>query len=745
MSSQGRQDSIRQTRHELAPFFGNHGGAELFIKLFIEPTVNYETAINGADANSIINNNPYAYQFLKAESYGRKDPASDNDIHSQVVDFLAEVAKFHRTIDPPAQALPHAPSPPESKILWDDVFMKWKDPDFTENAKIFYRKYLQFMTIDTAGADAVIPEAKYGDQTIMNQPQKRVNLLKTNSFGGPRTNPMTPATELIAPCPKFTNLIPQVPNTVKKMWFTDAAGQQVSLIDPLADALKEFYCKTYKFGGTFTIGAAAINIKPNWNPASKYEVFNINIDKFTRKRFFKIMSEIKKPPKVEGPVFSLADKNIWHVDESNRLYKEENGTKVYYDEDSDASKRIMTAEFKCYSTLANASVDKCNFYVNQCLLRSDPESLSNCTEYWKNHDFYKATKDEIKDMHPMVAVRTLQKFGFRVKKMEDPECKMQVKKFESVDHWLKTVLTKGDWQKPDPNNAAGGKFQNTIEDNENLLNYLKLVVEYVNANPAVLNGKEFAAKTSEAIGRVKQSDLAVRLGIQMAKVPASRYQGMYDYSMLQSHVGSFRSQVPRNPLAGSFGGPGSRSSFGSFGSEIGIGMPFQLGGVPNIDSYIRRVESNSISGASALQALIDSRITDLKNRGIFIDLDDQTSIVKKIDTMKKIEDELISTAMILDAYSKIQYLFPGNRSEMLSMDKVKAFVEKYKDLVSTQANEETALVKIYGALEKLLVGQSDDFVDQGYETLGSVGFNTTEISKQTVNPFDALNKRPPCF
>jgi hypothetical protein len=48
------KENTRKTRDELEPFFGNQGGAKLFIKAFIEPT-NYIVSINESNADDIGN------------------------------------------------------------------------------------------------------------------------------------------------------------------------------------------------------------------------------------------------------------------------------------------------------------------------------------------------------------------------------------------------------------------------------------------------------------------------------------------------------------------------------------------------------------------------------------------------------------------------------------------------------------------------------------------------------------------
>src|SRR5947207_2459459 len=87
----------RQTRNELAPFFGNDSRADLFIKLFLP---NLTTAINATDSASLATNFATAYDFMKAQNYDVKEPGtSDTDLHYDFTDFIVKLANFHRTVD----------------------------------------------------------------------------------------------------------------------------------------------------------------------------------------------------------------------------------------------------------------------------------------------------------------------------------------------------------------------------------------------------------------------------------------------------------------------------------------------------------------------------------------------------------------------------------------------------------------------------------------------------------------------
>ena len=90
------RSEARQTRHELAPFFGNDGRADLFIKLFLS---NYNASINEANAAELANKS-MAYDVMKAQNYEVNQPGtSDTDLHSDFTDFIVDTALFHRTLD----------------------------------------------------------------------------------------------------------------------------------------------------------------------------------------------------------------------------------------------------------------------------------------------------------------------------------------------------------------------------------------------------------------------------------------------------------------------------------------------------------------------------------------------------------------------------------------------------------------------------------------------------------------------
>lgn len=622
---------------------------------------------------------------------------------------------------------------PKAQQMTQAILGGWNN--LSNEAKNFYKKYLDVLRYDSmSGLWNKVSLDQVGGVNPNDLANYRVNLTKIM---------------MGREAPAFVRLIPKwSKGLLGNIWYTDASGQHVMLDTSRwqendgatpgnggANIFKNLYVAAYKgeasvdvegaspvpislpkaFSGQGGVVGFGTGASPSYaGPSAPY--FSFNVDQFTRKRFFDIQKELKQPPVVKGPVLSMTDKNIWQVDQQGRLFMNENGNTIYYGANDPATVQRLRSQFKCYSTLVKADPTTCNKYVNQCLLSNDTDSLKVCAEIWKQKDFYDVSKEEIKNMHPLVAVRTLQKFGFRVHKVSDAMAGITIKKFEDVDHWIKHVLQKQpQFQTQIQSQTPGDNktIQAIVESNENLLNYLRLIVEYVNANPAILNGKEMSVKTTEGVGRVEQSELARRYNIPMLKEPKGSGASFHDYSMLRSHMESgFTAQSRRRPgLSLSLGGPLYRSPITE--SSVGFSIPYQMGGAsPDITSFLRKREGGMVTGADALGSMITGTILDLKTMNKEIDKEDITKITMKIDTMKKLEDELIKTEIYLEEYKYLMELFKNYKSEMLTMATIQQLVDKQKDLVSKQMDGETAMVKILGSLQGLLTGRCcEEFIE----------------------------------
>jgi hypothetical protein len=723
----------RQTRHELAPFFGNDGRADLFIKLFLP---NFNESINEREPTSLSTDHTMAYDIMRAQNYDASSkPAGmdDNDLHYDFTDFIIQTALFHRLIDTPTGAgnakttLNTAGVADASRILWNDIYMKWDQ--LTPASKQFYNMYMNFQQLDVGtGTWQTISDNQMGQEIDPNNyAQYRVNLKKVSAGGAG-----------LKACPRFFNLVPKVsPKIFNNIWFSNSTGNKIKVTGwqnvQGVNVLKKLYCGIV-LGVTNADGTQGFTSLPTaWQGASAANnIFVLDVDRLIRRRLFRLQQLMKSPEAAtpQGPFISLADKNIWKRDASGRLYTDSPNGPVYYGEDDDATKNMLTANFKCYSTLTNGTPDECKKYMYQCLLNADLNDIDGCIEFWKKNDFYTDARNEISQMHPLVAIRTLQKFGFRDREEYDPVCRSRVLKIESKDHWVANYLSTKFAGKVDP--TTNTPVEQIITQNEKLLDYLQLLVEYVNANPAILNGDKFVGKTLEATGTAQQSDLAKRLGIRMRVDPKGPMSGLYDFNMLRSRLNAGINSRRQGTMGFGMGGPVYSSPFASqevrvampYQLSVGNGpqdysstIPFQLGGHMPIDTYLKRRDSGVITGPAALYAIIKGTLEDLRSKGKEIDPKDLVEINKKVDTLQTLENELIKTEVYLEEYRKIVDLFRNYRQETIDFAAIQNLVDKQTSLVDRQGTEECSLVNILGALQEILNDQVNKQTDSGYKQI----------------------------
>ena len=416
----------------------------------------------------------------------------------------------------------------------------------------------------------------------------------------------------------------------------------------------------------------------------------LNTDSIVRKRLVGLKTKSERhhvPSRPVEDVISLTDKNVWKYD-GNQLYRyDTSGNKVLYGDNDPATILDLTKSNKCYSTLVpEKNTGDCQKHVYECLLDDEhPDSLSQC---WIVRDlsgnlagtFYEKAKKDIGSMHPLVALRTLQRFGFRTSLKYDHEARMDLHKVESVDHWK--------------NNYLSQKFpgeSKTVENNENLLKYLDLVVQYVNANPALIN-KHYSGKSSESIGDWPSSVYADKLGLPKH---VARYNAVSDYNRLKIHqrTGLMGATILRPP----FGGPGV---FAPFSTRVMPTTGVLFGGA--------RMQMSAPSGSALVRNVIMTALKTMEHFNKSLDSESQKRIEDKINNMQKVENELNRTAEYLAEYSSLLEAFGDYTSTTLNERTLEDLVSRYNRLTQKHSNEERSMITVLTALHKLAEGQETD-------------------------------------
>ena len=140
----------------------------------------------------------------------------------------------------------------------------------------------------------------------------------------------------------------------------------------------------------------------------------------------------------------------------------------------------LTEASQCYTTkfvgnsVGSATATKtCGEYFDGCLRGT---GIKACKDFLTEGGYWGNLAVDIKNMSPVMAVQTLEKFGYRTYKNSSG-----VVEFETVDDWLKR-LTEDDML-----GSTGATDADAIRKNDKLVGYMAAVVAKVNGNPAILN------------------------------------------------------------------------------------------------------------------------------------------------------------------------------------------------------------------------------------------------------------------
>jgi len=185
-----------------------------------------------------------------------------------------------------------------------------------------------------------------------------------------------------------------------------------------------------------------------------------------------LVEEIKKRPpvKIEDEEVNPKIKHgLWFKNFLGHYYK--------YNKNGVAEKVPVPQDMtNCFGLYIKSS-EKCSAFMTILTNKKDSFSKEAIKDIVLHDDeFYEDISDKINDLHPKIALTILRKFGFKINK--------NTNEIVSVSRWLDGLAQ----NYFDLGNPAGAKdYQILIKGNKKLISFLNLLVQYVNANPGILD------------------------------------------------------------------------------------------------------------------------------------------------------------------------------------------------------------------------------------------------------------------
>jgi hypothetical protein len=601
-----------------------------------------------------------AEEFMKVANYSNKPIGSkDNDVHPEVVAFIVDAAEYAKSMN--GKSLDQVSS------FLNNVCRRWND--LNDDARSFYNTYVAIINNGSSVSD--FSEAS-------NNPSAYKIIIKNSSSKTP----------ILA-----EQLVKIDTSVVDRILIGKDIKDAIQHAQVSADTLQKIFTEVYN-GTTSTGTTGTTPIVPDLKKAkaSSSNRFNIRIDDLVRKRFFAIShAEVSAEPSEEGPekyaTLNMSSANVISRDSNGNFYKEVNGRKVPIGRDDQETINVLKANNYCFGTYVNGSTDDCNKFIFEALLSQDADALDKVlTEMKQKQNFFKVATDDIKNLHPVLALRILQQFGFHKYQVYDDSAGMSLWKVESVSHWLKNYMA-------DRFTTLELQQMITANDQHYILSYLELVSQYVNSNPAILN-KNYSGSSEEALGKLKKSEYAERLGLDWdIKLKSSVFSD--SITRLRSHLASRSKFSPFLVVSNRVATP--------FGRTLAPGMTLLTGGGATCDLAIKKLNSaGQLSGSQMIKVYLDSVLRELSNRNKTLSVNDRKNIESTFNKYRELESELLRTLCYVDEFNSLSDKFQDYKSEVLSTENLQKFVNRLQGLSNKTQSTEGHILDIISKIQNLI-------------------------------------------
>ncbi len=195
--------------------------------------------------------------------------------------------------------------------------------------------------------------------------------------------------------------------------------------------------------------------------------------------------------KMENSIDTISytgQRNVIYFDiDKGQYYKLTSGLEIdgkskkdYFDENYFSSH--YSRDKNCFGTYVEVDGEECQKWASAVFdINNDNVEFINFLKT-KDGDFFDIADTNIGDMHPVMAVQILKKFGFRKYYCYDVKAGTTLYKIESIEHWLKHVIQCHLYTK----NSEIERLINS-QNGYKLKRYLALIYGYVNCNPGIIN------------------------------------------------------------------------------------------------------------------------------------------------------------------------------------------------------------------------------------------------------------------
>lgn len=643
---------------DMRPLFSGASGAsndkylDARSDLFVSRLLKFEKSYDIAGANWGDNRD-----IFTAENYNNKRGVRDQDVHPDFEDFIESVGKYHRQIDsswagtlgqlgvlsspitagPATQAVNNGPNSNVSRQALHKFFTN----NWNKLSGEFKKLYTFAMNLVDENNNAIELESYFGSATGSKDGSKVRFNMKTKS--------------------------------------ANVNGNQVETFRIFNIIPPELHQKYYT--GYMTMGYVA--------PTQRVEL-GYNIDRLFQKD---LSRGLKQDDKLSSVFAEMAD-----PDYCNR-YSTVNGKIHSVETGEPIDVEDVTHANKCGTTQVKENGnERCQDYIDQCLRG---ENIDQCRAFFANANFFETTQEEIRNMNPSVALRTLKTFGFQEETQYDEEYKMNIVRIQPYHKWfagLKNVTND----------------QTTIDEigkNDKLTQYLKWVIELVNCNIGILNpGVNNKGKPdSHDPNRFNYTTFG-KMGLK-ARRPVRN--SCRDIDGIENLIKGYNVSLGIRLNAPIVGGVVPVVSMIGGGSMVTLNQA---------ETSVNQLKEARKSTAEILSKAFEYLVGKLQAFNKDISTTDKNKINQLLRDLQKKEDELYKLMNFVEKYSILVDVFGEDRaSQTVKVDDMKKAVDARPKVFAKKVKRESDIISVLKTLTEAVEKEAVVIASNPVGT--AIGFN----------------------
>lgn len=510
-----------------------------------------------------------------------------------------------------------------TKQIMEKVFSKWSHLD--SRARSFYGKHLHLFVkrdnsstgandMGSTGWDDFMPDGEFKGMPIGRM--TRLNLMKDRELG---INVL------------FEKTLPLLPSIAdgKKVWYTNSK-KTLDWFQASPDAIRKLYHCAY-MGEACVINGKNVDLPKSFANVENNN-YNFDLDNLSvileKIKSNQVHADIINPPvdpaKSFDALWTDLNGHIFKRDE-NGLYRQRGNDKLYVGK---------PAPNTCAGTqlgkAGNVDNDKCEGIVAKCLLGNDKEKLAKCLDELRETNLWRVAQDEMKNIDPIIALRILDAFGV-------PVTTGPGGKAESYDYWMNNIVSKQD-----------SDVRAAILGNQNLLDYIKGVIHFVNTHPAICDTTigDVSKYVEPPLPKIDQQ-LGKHWAFEMQN--GSKHKRLFEVASLRQFVATSKppSLAPilatpyTNAIPGLFTGV---SAFAGPMGSVGLVGNIMAGGnnsAKHLEDLYQRRYDNGETAYDIMWGLYQALDKDLKSVGIKFDETSKEQLKDGLERIRNYQDKLI--------------------------------------------------------------------------------------------------------